>query len=259
MKHIIFYVSVSVIAIFMVILIRSHDEKSTPMLLTVQTDYTYLYQASEDIRIPLYLNLKEHPLTDIHLYQQTSLQNEAGTKKIELHLTSIQKGHKEHYLNDVYQVYELIFEMPYLASYYYLEDAYLSIYLENDDTYLFYVGRFEIDYEKGSSEALDWYELYGFKKENDFTSRLHIIHLAYHKMDVMIETIKIGQHQLVNHHILDDHLSIEISYEAYLLYQCPIYIYFVDGSMQTISNFRFFMDYQILKESSLLIHHYGLS
>jgi hypothetical protein len=50
---------------------------------------------------------------------------------------------------------------------------------------------------------------------------------------------------------------IHIPEESYLLSNVPIIIYAVDGSIQTIANFRYLIDYQILKESGPLIHTYA--
>ena len=258
MKHLIFYFSVILIVSMMVVIIRHNEPRVSTKILTVSKYYSYLYSSDQKISIPIYLNTESHPLTDQESYQNTFISNEEESKRLEISLEIIEKFGIETYLNDPYYIYHLHFSMPYLASDYYIEDCFLNIVMANDKEVKVYIGKMSLIYLNSDSNLLDWSSLSGIKKENSFLSRLSEIHVEFYDNTQEIETVNLGVDFVVNFEIQDDKFIIYIPYEAYLLDNVPIIITFSNTEKQGIMNFRYIIDYHILKESGPLIHTYAL-
>jgi hypothetical protein len=58
---------------------------------------------------------------------------------------------------------------------------------------------------------------------------------------------------------MKNQLILSIPYQESLLYDVPIIITFVDDSVQTLDNFPYIIDYQVIKESGPLLHVYALN
>lgn len=258
MKHFITYFSIVLLAILMVIVIRNNEPKISPKMITVSKYYSYLYHSDQKIVIPIYLNVNNHPLSDESSYQFVYISNEDETKKLELDFYDVEKMGMETYLNEQYQIYHLIFSMPYLATDYYIEDCYLSLTLANEQVVKVYIGKMSLLYLDGDTNLLDWTSLSGIKKENSFLSRLTEIHINYTSLLADIEKVEIGVNLDVSFKIENDLLVILIPEESYLLDNVPIIITFSNTEKQGILNFRYIVDYHILKESGPLIHTYAI-
>ena len=258
MKHFISYFSIILLAIFMVLIIRHNEPKVSPKILTVSKYYSYLYSSDQKITIPIYLNVLDHPLSNLESYQNTFISNEEESKKLEISLATVEKKGTEAYLNDFDHIYHLHFSMPYLAGDYYIEDCYLNILLANDEEVKVYIGKMSLIYLDSDSNLFDWSSLSGIKKENSFLSRLSEIHVDYFESVLDIESILIGMDLEVSFKNEASKLIIYIPYQAYLLDNVPIIITFSNTEKQGIMNFKYIVDYHILKESGPLIHAYAL-
>jgi len=258
MKHLISYFTIILIAIFMVLIIRHNEPVLSPKIITVSKYYSYLYSSDQKISIPIYLNIGHHPLSDFESYQNTYISNEEESKKLEISLVAVEKFGVETYLNDEYHIYHLIFSMPYLASDYYIEDCYLNIILANDEAIKVYIGKMSLIYLDSDSNLFDWSSLSGIKKENSFLSRLSEIHIDFFENNQDIESIYLGMDLEVTFEKESSKLIIYIPYQSYLLDNVPIIITFSNTEKQGIMNFKYIVDYHILKESGPLIHTYAL-
>ncbi|MDO9629376.1 MAG: hypothetical protein Q7I99_05685 [Acholeplasmataceae bacterium] len=258
MKHFIFYFSVLVLTALMVLVIRNNEIKVSPKMITVAKYYSYLYSEDQMIKIPIYLNVKDHPLSVIESYEQTYIANDLETKKLALELVSIEAFGMESYLNDAYQIYHLTFKMPYLGYDYYIEDCFLTMILGNDQIIKAYIGKMSLVYLEGDSNLLHWTSLSGIKKENSFLSRIYEIHVRFDRKDSNIEQIMIGYDLDVTYKIENSIIIITIPEESYLLDNVFLLITFSNNERQGIMNFRYITDYYILKESGPLIYTYAL-
>lgn len=257
MKSIVFYASAVILVCMMIVIIYQNQEKPVFRLLTVSQYYSYLYEENQNIEIPIYINQEIHPMTQVDSYSNIYLSNETETKKIQIELTKISYGHEENYLNESYHQYLLYFKIPYLDNTYQIDDLYMHMTLINETSYTLYLGELSIINMHEESEFILWNSLSGTKAENSFLSRLGEIYVSYDSMSKLIDQIEIGASYDVSFEVLEDRITIHIPYAEYLLSNVPILIHAVDGSIQTIANFRYLIDYQVLKESGPLIHAYA--
>ncbi|MCR3905892.1 MAG: hypothetical protein NUK62_02520 [Tenericutes bacterium] len=259
MKNIIFYITVIILSGLMIVIITNNQEKVSPKVITVSKSYAYHYDPNQSIEIPLYLNQANHPLSELTSYSSVYISNEDHSKKLELELIRVVKGHEESYLNERYQLYTLTFNMPYLDNLFDIDDCYLNINLINDDNYEFIIGTFSLYHVHTSTNHLNWTSLSGMKKEHTFLSRINKIIIEYDTLTEMIDYIEIGPYIESTYELTENQLIIHIESDDYLLDNVPIIIYYASNEQQVIENFRYIIDYQILKESGMLIHIYALN
>jgi hypothetical protein len=259
MKPLISYLFLIILALFTTLILVNQETKPSGKLLTVSTQHFYVRNEEDLIEFMVFINLKNHPLTRVDSYAHVYITDATQTKKLELDLRKIDAGHQESYLKETYQAYYLKFKMPYLDGHFQIEDAYLSITLQNDDTYILKVGSFVLETVGDNTEILFWTSLNGLKKENQFLSRLSQIHIAFDTLSQAIDYIHLGPYIDSSYEMKEEKLIITIKEAPYLLYQLPMIIHFVDGKRQVILNFKYLQDYQILKESGMLINHYALN
>jgi hypothetical protein len=258
MKQIIFYVFTALIAFFMAYMILNNEEKQSPKLLTIDTTYSYLYDENQKMEIPFFINHKHHPLNDINSYELLYLSDEEESKRVEVELLDIRRAHFETYLGETYQHMILSIKLPFMSGPFEIKDAFIHIYLVNQDTYQFQIGDFYLNHVVSNHEFLHWHSLYGAKKENQFISRLSEIHIPYESLEKPIKSISIGTDDLLSFSIDPTLLKITIMNKDRLLYNVPLVITFDDDSIQTIHNFRYLIDYQLLLESGPLVNIYAL-
>ncbi len=251
MKSFLFYVSVILLVSMLVILIKENEVKIEKRVLTVAQYYSYLSVEEGTMEIPFYLNEKNHPLSNQESYMSIYFSNADETKKIQMHLKTINYGHVETYLNGTYHQYLIELELPYLNYDFIIQDLYMHVELTNNDQYEFYLGSFSLSYIENSEEVLHWSGLNGNKAENSFLSRLYEIYMDYESMDSEISRIEIGIDFDVFFSIHEGRITLTIPEDSYLLNEVPIIIYYV------IDPFRYLVDYQILKESGPLITAYA--
>ncbi|MBE0700940.1 MAG: hypothetical protein IH571_04570, partial [Acholeplasmataceae bacterium] len=195
-------------------------------------------------------------------YERMFIANEDESKKLELNLQSIQVGQMESYLNESFQKMTWIVDMPFLENDYKLEDGFIHLELINLESYVFFIGDMHLIYPKDASNDLNWIGLHGTKKENSFLSRLDAIFVEMDAIAVEIEAVLIGIEHAVTFEISGETLVLRIPYENALLFNVPIIIrYQHQGNVKTqyIENFKYVVDYQILKESGPIIYAYALN
>ncbi len=259
MKKIIFYFSLIVVVLALVIIIINNEEKSPSKLLSVLQYHSHLAEEKQEIEIILYTNDLGHPIVDVASYASVYLINKDESKKLQLYLNKIVKAHQEQYLNETYNQFILYLELPYLDQDYKIDEAYLQIELINGDQYLIEIGGFSLMRSSTAVKHLDWNGLNGVKQEGMHLSRLYQIFIDYVSLNETIEQIAIGVDYSVSFVVKQQRIVIEIAYENILLFNVPIRITYANGEHQTISNFRYIIDYQILKESGMLIRTYVLN
>jgi len=259
MKSFLFYVTVIILVSALVIIIKQNEVMIEKRVLTVAQYYSYRSVEEKRMEVPIYLNEEKHPLSNPESYLSIYFSNLDESKKIEMPLKEIQYGHVETYLSGVYHQYLLVLELPYLDHDFLIEDLYMHIELINMDQYSFYLGSFSMVYLLDSEDLLDWTGLNGSKKEHTFLSRLQEIYIDYESLVGEIDRIEIGVHMEVVFTILENRITLEIPDADFLLNDIPIIIYYNDNQIQIIDNFRYLVDYQILKESGPLINAYALN
>jgi hypothetical protein len=259
MKSFLFYVTVILLVSLLVIIIKQNEVMIEKRVLTVAQYYSYRSVEEGRMEVPIYLNEEKHPLSNPESYLSIYFSNLDESKKIEMPLKEIQYGHVETYLNGIYHQYLLVLELPYLDHDFLIEDLYMHIELINMDQYSFYLGSFSLVYLSDSENVMDWTGLNGSKEEHCFLSRLKKIYIDYDRLEVEIDRIEIGVDMEVLFTIHENRITLDIPDGDYLLNDVPIIIYYSNQQIQIIDNFRYLVDYQILKESGPLINAYALN
>jgi len=259
MKSFIFYVTVLLLVSLMVIVINENEVTLEKRVLTVAQYYSYMSVEEKSMEVPIYLNVKNHPLSNPESYMSIYFSNMEETKKIQMHLKTINYGHVETYLNGTYHQYLIELELPYLDYDFFISDLYMHIELTNSDQYDLYLGSFSLKTLLTSEEVLNWTGLNGIKAENSFLSRLKEIYIDFESIDEEISRIEIGIEEDVSFLIHEKRIILTIEDDDYLLNDVPVIIYYTNNQVQIIDNFRYLVDYQILKESGPLIKTYALN
>ena len=259
MKHIVLIFSLVIIFLMMVVMIINHQEKPPMRLLSTQKYYSYLYEDEKQMQVVLYINDLTHPIVNQESYESINLSNLDQTKNLEMTLNKVTLDSEEVYLNETYMQMTLFMEIPNLNQDFQIEDLYLEIHLVNEDAYFISLGSLSLIYTLSNSDYLDWTALDGLKNASFFISRLGEVTIEYQTLDQEIEKILIGYNYEAEFSIYPDSLVLTIPFENLLLDEIPVIIYFQSGHVQTIANFRYMFNYQILKESGLLINTYALN
>lgn len=258
MKHIIFYMSLVLVAILLVVLIKINQEIIPLKLYTVDTYYSYMIKEDETIDVIFYLNGK-HPLNDQKNYMEVNLSSKDLNEMLSLSIDELKSVGHESYLGETYTKYMLKLNMPSINQSFVIDDLYLNVRLLNDDSYQFYLGSLSLYLSSDTCDALEWHALEGIKKEQSKLSRLYQIYISYQSLSKGINDIYIGFEHPVTFDIYDDKITLTIEDESQLLYGCPIVITFSDYTSLVIDYFLYINDYEILKESGMLLHGYVLS
>jgi hypothetical protein len=258
MKHFLYYVLVLVISATLVSIVILNQKMIPLKMITVATNYSYVYEDEKDLIIPIYLNSKDHILSLKDSYQMVYLTNELETKKVEVELVKILEDQKEEYLNETFIKYNLYFYLPYLGEDFYIDDLYIHITLLNDISYKFYLGTFTLFHLELKSDQINWVSLYGLKKANSFLSRLSEIHVEFDSLLANIIDIKVDHLTNIIYEVIDHKIIIKLEDNPYLLNYVPIIIYYDNLDIDVIFEFNYVKDYQILKESGQLIYIYAL-
>jgi hypothetical protein len=259
MKHIIIYISLVLLAGTLVWFIKENEEIVPLKLYTLDTYYSFINQEDETIDLSFYINGK-HPLIDIDSYMSTEVTDEEAHKKLSLDLIDIKMVATENYLGETYEKYMLIFEMPRLNQSFYIEDAYLNIVLLNQDTYQLFVGSFSLyEIEESDDEILLWRSLSAIKGTDVDINRMSQITVEFDALYQNISSVELGYQYEMNYEVTEDALLINIFDDQQLFYACPIIIHYVNGKSEVIDYFIYINDYQMMKQSGLLLHGYLLS
>lgn len=243
----------------MAVIIMNNQEKPPMRLLSVQKYYSYLYEEDLEMEVSLYINDSTHPIAFSSSYLAVEFVNQEQTKKLEMPLQSIRFGYEEDYLNETYHEIVLYLKLPELNQDFIIEDLLMNITLVNDDQYTIHLGTFSMMTRVSTTSALDWSSLEGHKNSRSFLSRLETISIEYLHLGLSVTHIFIGTNFEVDFVIENQKILLSIPIENMLLDNVPILIHYSENSIQTISNFRYMIDYQILKESGLLIKTYALN
>jgi hypothetical protein len=259
MKNIIFYLFVVLLSATLVVIFINHVPKRIRKIIFVETTYSYLAKENLEMDVFFYVNMKNDPLTDKNAYDYLYVSNLDDTKRIEVSIKGISSSHYETYLGEDYLKCRLTLVMPYLFGQFEIKDLYLSVYLENRDYYQFKLGSLFISDFENTSNHLDWSGLNGIKREQVLLSRLGEIHIDYQHLHHPILSLTIGTDDQVSFSLMQNKLMIQITHKQALLYNVPIIITFVDGTVQLIDNFPYIIDYQVIKESGPLLNVYALN
>lgn len=259
MKHLFVYIFMVTLVVFMVILVNKNQDSIQPILLSVDTYYSYLDEEEKDCYLDFYLNTKDHPMVDQTSYSNFKLHNQAYSKSIELELKDVIFLHEETYLNETYYKYSYVFNMPLLGYDFDILSSYLEISLVNEELYDIYIGSISFKTIDEDESVIDWIALSGRKEENQYLSRLYEIDIEYIELLDEIKQISIGNLYDVSFEVLDEIIKITIPYKNELFYACPIFITFNNNQVNTINYFVYMKDYETLKQSGQLIYHYALN
>lgn len=259
MKHIFIYVFMVSLVVFMVILINKNRKEIEPILLSIDSYYSYIDQEGELGYIDFYLNTNIHPILDIKSYDNLKLHNQDRSKSIELDIKDVLFLHQETYLNDTYLKYSFSFDVPLLGYDFDIESCYMEIILVNEEIYDIYIGSISFKTIDQIENSIDWTGLSATKENGQYLSRINEINVEYDTLSNEIRKITVGNLYDVSFSLKDNVLTIHIPYIEQLFYACPIYITYVDDQKDLINYFVYIKDFETLKQSGQLIYHYALN
>lgn len=263
-QKILFVVSGLLIIGAIIAIIVSNKPKVSAKILTVETEYNYVYTDTKKITIKIFSNKIKHKVHFIDNINYVFLENNDQTNRFELDLEEISYSHEEKYIGDDYYCYNYHFKMPRLESNLLLEDAKLHITMINGDNYSLSIGSFQFLYypEVGLEKVVKILGEYGYKQEGSEFSRLNKIILEVESLkNVTIESITIDSQVNLDFEIKDSEIIILIPFKRIALFQAPIIINLTkDGisTTQVVDNFLFFNDYHTLETSSDLCNLYEI-
>lgn len=158
-------IPVVIILISALIYINFLSYKAPKDVKLISQNKVYSIKDDNALNVLLYANRKT-PYQDEKLIKDIFLCDKEETKKISLSLESINTLNKYKYLNEEFKAYNYKLLLPALNEYFYIDQAYLFIRLNNGHENKFSIGSFDYYTEK---DILDINELYG-RRHDDFPS-----------------------------------------------------------------------------------------
>lgn len=261
-QKILFIISGLLIIGAIIAIIVTNKPKVSDKLLTVETEYNYVYTDSKVITIKLYSNKKKHKIHHKENINFSFLVSNDDTTRFELDLLDIKYSHEEKYVDDDYYSYNYHFKMPRLEANLLIDDAYLEIQLVDGTTYLMAIGKFKFLYypHVGVEKLIKVDGLHGYKLQGSEFPRLNKIILEANSLDnTIIESISIDGETNLNFEINQNEIQIIIPFKRIALFQAPLILTITKNgqtSVQVVDNFLFFNDYQTLEIASDICHLY---
>jgi hypothetical protein len=253
------FVAIAIMILFtMGFLVSKMKPEERNLLLTVDTEYSFVMGENSKGTVMYYVTDIEHPLTKISQIMRVILYDQSNDQRLDVNVVDIEIGHEEVYLKERYYRIMITFDIPKLSHDMIFDDAYMTIELMDQLSFSMRLGRLSL-YDHSTDEPyLNWTSLSGLKNEGDLRSRIGEIIVSYEGDCPTIDHIDIGTTADLNFTCNNKKLIISIGSAFYLLYDVPIIITYHDGTRQVIDNFRYIIDYVILKESGPMINVYTL-
>lgn len=258
MKQVLIYVSLVILAIAAVVIIKLNEKPMADKAITISQYYSVM-DPFQGIDIPIYLTNDNHLLTNVDSYQFLYLVNDDDSKKIAVTLSNISVDGAELYLSENYTRYMLEIELPVLTDDFFMSICYLDITLVNGYNYSFEIGSFSYIDVTDTVDYMFWTTLEALKDENVHIARIKEIAVSFDTLTHTIEHVTIGLNQDVSFEVIDGLLTIDIMYQDYLLYGCPMMITYDDQRRQVIAYFNYLKENAILQSSGVLNHVYDVS
>lgn len=258
MKRIFLYISLLMLSAILGYIIFRMKPDQEKKVLTVDTEYAYVMKDDAIGTFMMYVSDETHDICNENRYMRMILEDKDKETKIELSLLDIEIGHEEYYLKEAYVKVFISFDIPIMTEDIVFDDAYLTLELTDQQNYEVRLGRVTFFKDAHDEQGLNWTSLSGIKQSNDLRSRIYEITVSCDGVTEEIEKIDVGSKHLTTFSFDQQNLIITIEDADYLLYDVPIVITFVNGERQVIANFRYIIDYVILKESGPMINVYTL-
>ena len=253
------FVAIAIMILFaMGFLVSTMKPEERNLLLTVDTEYSFVMGENSKGTVMYYVTDHDHPLTKMNQMMRVIIYDQSVDQRLDVNVVDLEIGHEEIYLKDRYYRIMITFDMPKLSHDMIFDDAYMTIELMDQLSFSMRLGRVSLLYKSADEPYLNWTSLSGLKKEGDLRSRLGEINVSYEGDCPVIDHIDIGTTADITFTCSNQQLIISIDSAFYLLYDVPIIITFHDGTRQVIDNFRYIIDYVILKESGPMINVYTL-
>ncbi len=261
-QRILFIISGILILGAIIAIIITNKPKVSDKLLTVNTDYNYVYTDSKNITIKIYSNKKKHKINFKENINYSFLVSLDETNRFELELLDINYSHEEKYIGDDYYCYNYHFKMPRLETNLLIEEAHLEIQLLDGTNYLLKIGKFNFLYypNVGKDIQINILGLHGYELQGSEFPRLNKIILETDDLNnTLIESISIDGVNNLSFEIKQNEIHILIPFEKILLFQVPLILTITKNGttkMQIVDNFLYFNDYQTLKTAFDLCNVY---
>src|SRR5690554_2708415 len=257
MKKFIPFLIIPLLIGLLILLIIDNKEKVISKIMTVSTNYHYLYEDNQTIDVGFYTNNLELPINELALYDNFKLKSENSNTIVNLDLKEVNYSHDEVYLQEVYRNYIFKFVMPNLENDLKIEDAYLNFKLADEGEFELFLGSFKL-IVKDDYKALNWHLAEGSKSDtnNHSISSLKIgIPSSLATNDF---TIDIGLDSNVEYEINEQLLIINIPKLAYFTNNLFVLIS-TDSYTYYLSNTFYTKEYSLLSKASGIINIYEFS
>lgn len=254
MKKILPYLTIPIILGLLILIITDNREKKISKIITVNTNYHYLYQQNETIDISFYTNELDIPLNDINVYDNFYLKNNLETQILYLELKEVTYSHNEIYLEEEYANYILKFKMPNLENDFYINDAYLVFSFKNEQTYILKIGAFKLFYQD-NLKLLSWNLIDSKKNQSENHSISQIIIGLDNNISSESLLINIGFENNNSYELLNSLLTIFVPETEYFTNN---FFILIETNYETfyLGNKSFTKEYNLLTKARGIINIY---
>lgn len=235
------------IGVMTYILFQSQSEKPD-VIKTVKK--AYVLSSHDTLRVDLYLNRDDHPLTFIDSIANLSI--ETDMSRVAVELKDIRKSREEIYLSETYSVYQYHIELPIFDELVILDPAYLLINFVDGSYFRLEIGKISTYPSAPDRGHLTWLSLSGSRYDHAIYPRIGIVSITFESMEVDLISFFDGFSESEHFVITEDTLYLYIANENYLYDAFPIRLTFEDGTTQQIPYFVYMFNYAVLSESGPL-------
>lgn len=257
MKKIYPFIVIPVFIILITIIVIDRRKDINTKVITINTNYTNLYDNDSKIELSFYINNNKHPLINKESYEDIYIKDLFDTKTLSLNLLDITYSHSEVYLKETYYSYNLLFDSINLTNNFNIDESYLSLNLINGDNYLFKMGKFSLMYLDDATE-LPWSNLDSVKNNDTDISISNVEIDLYEQID-SIENIYINEFDSLTYNYFNNKISIELNnINKYYTNNLPIIIKTTNQTYY-INNHKYFIDLNLIEKSKDILNIYEVN
>ncbi|MDY0277025.1 MAG: hypothetical protein RBQ97_02970 [Acholeplasma sp.] len=252
MKKYVIYGLIIVSLGVLILIVNITPKEKNYRILTVDTQYTYLYQKKQSLKLFLYFNDGKIPVTEQEGYERFKVHDKDDNKSLVLELINIDYMNSEQYLNETYYKYYYEFKIPNLANDFIVDDAILEIVFANNKRIELQLGNFELIYLDNYQE-LDWSSL-DSKKESSDSFQISNIMIEFFDNIAKIDDIKIGS-ESVNFIMYENAINVIIPKKDLVITNLPVIIN-TTNKIFVVKNHDYIIEYNLLEKVKKGINNY---
>lgn len=252
-KYIIHIVIIILFIVAFILLLLNNKKKIIPKIITVNSVNSFLYNEEQMIELSLFINDVDFPMGDINTFKSFKVSNHDDSKSLKLDLKEITYSHNELLFNDNYYKYYLKFIFPNLENNFYIEEAYLSISLLNNEKFTFKIGEFNLIYVNDSTD-MKWNYLEGIIDEN-IQYNLNSIRLDIELDKEEIKRIYTKPNEELEYKSNENMIIIYLNDKFKVNSYIPLIIETTTNTY-VFNNFHYITEYDLLEKSRNILNIY---